>query len=121
MNAAVVDATRIRKLAPNLGASVQMAFDSAADVTLTADNSIEMLQVESPVSSEDAQSFLGTFTYVGILPSAFQACASNVAMNAFESENRNTQVTVKSDTTLSAATFTGLCQFNTALSMFPSR
>ncbi|KAF4672052.1 hypothetical protein FOL47_000992 [Perkinsus chesapeaki] len=98
MKAAVADAARIRKLAPDLGASVQMAFDTAANVSLTEENSIEMLQVDSPISSGDSQAMLGTFSYVGILPSTFQACASNVAISAFARENRNTQVAVESDT-----------------------
>ncbi|KAF4756949.1 hypothetical protein FOZ63_033134 [Perkinsus olseni] len=95
MKAAVADANRIRKLAPGLGASVQSAFEAAADVALTAENSIELLEVDSPVSNGNDQSLLGIFTYVGILPSAFESCASNMAGSTFNGDNKNTHVAVE--------------------------
>ncbi|KAF4671334.1 hypothetical protein FOZ61_003271 [Perkinsus olseni] len=95
VKAAVADANRIRKLAPGLGASVQRAFEAAANVALTAENSIELLEVDSPVSNDNDQSLLGIFTYVGILPSAFESCASNMAGSAFNGDNKNTNVAVE--------------------------
>ncbi|KAF4703936.1 hypothetical protein FOZ62_006551 [Perkinsus olseni] len=95
MKAAVADANRIRKLAPGLGASVQRAFEAAANVALTAENSIELLEVDSPVSNGNDQSLLGIFTYVGILPSAFESCASSMAGSTFNGDNKNTHVAVE--------------------------
>lgn len=94
MNAAIAEANRIRKLAPELGASVQNAFGSAAEVALTEKNSIEMLEVDNPVSKDQTRSLLGIFSYVGILPSSFQSCASDMASGTFGSD-KNTQVAIQ--------------------------
>ncbi|EER07608.1 hypothetical protein Pmar_PMAR013335 [Perkinsus marinus ATCC 50983] len=94
MNAAIAEASRIRKLAPELGVSVQNAFGSAAEVALTEENSIEMLEVDNPVSKDQTRSLLGIFSYVGILPSSFQSCASSMASGTFGSD-KNTQVAIQ--------------------------